>query len=286
MGLALAARDRRAARLLQLASQACGVDLVRAIERGSRALGRTEVVQPALVAIGLAVARALEARGVRVDVVAGHSLGELTAVAFACDLSDEEAVALAAERGRAMAQAAAARPGGMIAVRAADARAIAAGLEVGLALAAHNAPDEWVLSGPEQALAAGLAAIAAPAVRLRVGGAWHSPAMAAVVAVLRARCAALVANRRPRMPIVSAIEAREVGAAEIVEALASGPVRTVRWVEALRAVGARGIEQVLVAAPSRVLRALVRRTLAGTVALRSVDDPGDIDAIAAEAVRP
>ena len=78
MGLALAATDARARRLLEVASDVTGVDVPRALERGGRALSRTEVIQPVLVAVGLGFAHAWTEREGPPDVVLGHSLGELT----------------------------------------------------------------------------------------------------------------------------------------------------------------------------------------------------------------
>ncbi len=246
MGLALARRDARAKHLLQLASEATHVDLLRAIERGGRALGRTEVLQPALVAVSLGAAHAMAELP---TAVLGHSLGELAAACFALDVDDETAIALAAERGRLMAEAAAARPGGMIA------RALPE-VPPGLVLAAHNADDEHVFSGDEACLGR-----VPGATRLRVAGAWHSPAMDPVVTPFRAHLERALAGRGLRVPLVSAVTASSVDGVRVPELLASGLVSPVRWVETLRALGPLGIDRVVCASPGRLCRALVRRTL-------------------------
>jgi [acyl-carrier-protein] S-malonyltransferase len=256
MGLALAAIDARARRLLDLASSATGVDVPQAIERGGRALTRTDVLQPALVAVSLGAAHAL-ARRAAVDVVLGHSLGELAAACFALDVDDETAIALAADRGRRMAEAAAARPGGMIAVPARPA-------DLGsLVLAAHNADDEWILSGDEAALGRGS--------RLRVSGAWHSPAMAGVVAPFLAHASAALAGRSARARLLSAVDARVAEPADVSQKLASGLVSPVRWVETLRALPGLGVTHLAMAPPGRLSRSLVRRTLGTTLDVQMLD---------------
>lgn len=246
MGLALARRDARARRLIELASDATKVDLSRALERGGRALARTEVLQPALVAVSLGAAHAM---GDPVAAVLGHSLGELTAACFALDVDDESAIALAAERGRLMAEAAAARPGGMVALSTPSA-------PEGLVLAAHNADDEYVLSGDESALRG-----VTGGTRLRVAGAWHSPAMEPAVEPFRALAHRTLAGRTLRVPLVSAVTASTLEADEVADALADGLVSPVRWVGTLRALPSLGITAALCLTPGRLSRALVRRTL-------------------------
>lgn len=262
MGLALAAKDARAKRLLALASDATKVDLVRAIERGGRALTRTDVLQPALVAVSLGAAYALADRA-PIAAVLGHSLGELAAACFALDVDDETAIALAADRGRRMAEAAEAHPGGMIALPS------RLPLPPGLALAAHNADDEHVFSGDEAAIAA-LARAHPGATRLRVSGAWHSPAMNDVVAPFRAHVARALAGRSLRVPLISAVTAAPVAESDVPDVLARGLVAPVRWVETLRALD---VDRVVLAPPARLSRALVRRTLGARADVRVLDGP-------------
>ncbi|AKF04266.1 ACP S-malonyltransferase [Sandaracinus amylolyticus] len=270
MGLALASADARAARLLALASDACAVDVRRAIERGGRAMTRTEVIQPAIVAVSLAVARALEDRGLVIDCVLGHSLGELTAACFALDVPDEDAIAIAASRGRAMAEAAATSPGGMLACATTPSTP-------GLVLAAHNAPDEHVLSGRHDALVAAERALAPHARRLAVAGAWHSRAMEPATAPLRAALGAMN-GRAPRTTLISALDAREVvDGARAADVLVRGIVSPVRWVDALRAARHRGVSEMIVVAPARVVRSLARRTLGPSFPVRAVATPEDIE---------
>ncbi len=271
MGLALAASDARAKRLLDLASDATKVDLLRAIERGGRALTRTEVLQPALVAVSLGAAHALESRGVSIAAALGHSLGELAAACFVLGVDDETAIALAAERGRRMAAAAEARPGGMVAVASIDASAS------DLVLAAHNADDEHVLSGDEVALAHFVRQHRAT--RLRVAGAWHSPAMSSVVEPFRQQLDRAFVDRTLRMAFVSAVTASVVPLEQASDVLSRGLVSPVRWFDTLRALAPLGISGLALAPPGRLSRALVRRNLRSTLDVRMMETPSDLEAI-------
>lgn len=264
MGLELAARSTRAAKLLRLVSDAVGHDVPRAIERGGRALTRTDVLQPTLVAVSLAAAHALEERGLFPDVVVGHSLGELTAVAIATALPDEVAIGLAVERGRAMQAAAEVSPGGMCAVRSGSPRALSDAVEAALAcgatLAAENAPDERVVSGSTDVIRAVLARLGPLASPLRTVGAWHSPAMASAAAALRPHLALALAGRAHRCRVISAVDVAVLeDSAAMAAALSRGLVEPVRFVEALALAASTGAGRAHVLPPARVMRSLVRR---------------------------
>lgn len=283
MGLALAREDEDARALLAEASRACGIDVARALERGGRALRRTEILQPALLAVGLAAARALERRGARPAFVAGHSLGELTAACFSAALAPRAALELAAFRGAAMAQACEGRPGGMVALHA-DRSAVedalrGAGADV--AIAAFNAPGEIVVSGAERGLEALLARFGARATRLRVSGPWHSPLLRAAIDPLRARAERAFAGTSLAVPLVSTVTAAPLDASALPSAIASGVASPVRFTDTLALLEARGVTDVVVLAPSRTVRSLVRRTLGTRVRIHGADVPADLDAIAA-----
>jgi [acyl-carrier-protein] S-malonyltransferase len=240
-------RDRVA-----LASAATGVDVEQLLRRGGRDLARTEVLQPALVAVCLGIVRTLD---VTPDIVSGHSLGELTAWAASGAISDADAIAVAAVRGRLMADAAARTPGGMVALRdpeTAD-RIIASGE---LCLAAHNAPDEVVLSGPRDAIARVLREV--PSTRLAVAGAWHSPAMADAVPELSRALHAIA--RKPGVRFVANRDGAVAAAAAIPELLAQQLVRPIAWVAAQRTL-AETARRWLVIGPGAAVRALARRTV-------------------------
>jgi len=268
--------------LLAAASEATGADVARLVARGGRALERPEILQPALVAVCLAVDALLEEAGVRPDLVLGHSLGELSAWAASGAIDRAAAVAAAALRGRLMAREAAARPGGMLALRGADQaaceEALAAGAAAGaISLAAENAPDEWVLAGDDAALAAAAAAARVPSVRLPVAGPWHSPAMAGAEAELAAALAAL--PRRPsRALLVSGRDGRAIAAgdAEVPALLAGQLTRPNRFAPALRQLAACGASRLVAVGPGKLLRSLVRRTLGPSIEVDVADGPAAI----------
>jgi acyl transferase domain-containing protein len=152
------------------------------------ALRATDVAQPALGAVGLGVWRVLEHFSVSADAFAGHSYGEWTALCAAGRLAESDFHALSNLRGKLMADAA---PGAMLAVQAAP-EAIAALLHeagIRLTIANKNAPEQTVLAGRPDDIdraAALLASRQMRAQKLPVGGAFHSPLVAAAAQPLRA----------------------------------------------------------------------------------------------------
>ena len=157
MGLALAAERPEAAAWLQYAGELAGVDAEHVLTTGGPAFSRTSVIQPLLTAVALGVASALAARGIAPAFVAGHSLGELAAWSVAGAFDARTSIAIAARRGAAMEREAAQHPGGMIAVVGQSEEAVRELVRIGSAagsvvIAAHNAAQEWTLSGDRGAL--------------------------------------------------------------------------------------------------------------------------------------
>ena len=271
------AREPAGRALLEHAAAAAQVPLARLVERGGRALDRTEILQPALTAVALHAARALELEGVTPIAVAGHSLGELAAWSAAGAVSAEDAVDLAALRGRLMAREAARSPGSLLALLdgsdAAVHRALAAGLPHGaLAVAAWNAPDEVVLTGAPAALAA--AAFVVPARPLPVEGAWHSPAMTDAVSELRAAL-----HAAPRRPLVCPLIANRDGfsAAEdrIPDLLAEQLTHPIHWTRTLATLTNLGVTDYVTVGPGAVLRGLVRKCLGASTRVHCTEDAAD-----------
>lgn len=262
--------DAAVAPLIDAASAATSVDVARLLVRGGRDLARVEILQPAMVAVCLGVHRLLTKAGVRAAVIAGHSLGELTAWAASGAISEEDAIAVAALRGRLMGRQAARFPGGMVQVdgHAAEVERIIAASAYALVLAAHNAPREWVVSGGEAAVAAAVRQHGGT--RLAVAGAWHSPAMADAVEELRAALDALP-RRAPHTAALSNRDAAPLGD-DAPARLAQQLVLPVNWVATVRALAARGVTRYLALGPGKALRSLVRRNLGDTAPVEIVDD--------------
>jgi malonyl CoA-acyl carrier protein transacylase len=189
---------------------------------------------------------------------AGHSLGELAALAAAGALEPGDALRLVVERGRLMAEADAV--GTMLALlggEPADAAAVAEA--AGVTVANDNAPGQTVLSGPADALerARGLArGRGLRAMPLGVAGAFHSPSMAPAVAPFRAALDA-VAVSAPRFPVLSGATAQPF--ADVRAELAAALTRPVRWRETVLALRAAGAERFLETGPGVVLTKLGRR---------------------------
>jgi len=246
-------------------------------------LTRTEHAQPALYAISLALWRVLEeALPSRPAASAGHSLGEYTALAASGAVAYEDGLALVAERGRAMAAAAAeGEPSGMAALIGADldrAESVAAdrrGDGGRLWVANINAPAQIVLAGSEidiawlseNARALGIRR----AVPLAVAGAFHSPFMQPAAERLEAALDATDFSA-PRFPVYANTTARptEDPARQLAEQL----VQPVQFVATLENMAADGITTFIHVGPGDVTAGLVKRTLpdATVHVVASLDD--------------
>ncbi|MFG3488613.1 ACP S-malonyltransferase [Streptomyces sp. NPDC047972] len=258
-------------------SDAIGLDLV---HYGTKAdadeIRDTAVAQPLLVAAGLLSAAALGA--VSPGVVAGHSVGEFTAAAFAGVLDDTAALRLVRTRGLAMAEAAAITPTGMSALLGGDPEVTVPHLEkLGLTPANVNGAGQIVAAGTLEQLAA-LEADKPEGVRrvvaLKVAGAFHTSHMAPAVAQLEAAAKEL-SPAAPATRYVSNKDGQVVAdGAEVVARLVGQVANPVRWdlcMETFQALGATALIEVC---PGGTLTGITKRALPGvaTVALKTPDD--------------
>jgi [acyl-carrier-protein] S-malonyltransferase len=249
--------ERHRPDLLELALEEVGPDLF------ERASDGTRWAQPAIYCAALAGWRELGTDG---DVMAGHSLGEITALVAADAIGAEDGLRLVAARGRLMQEAAETTgDGGMTAVRAHDDNRDAIGElagEAGVAIANDNAPDQLVLSGAVTALDAAEALLKEHGIRakrLPVAGAFHSPLMEPAVEPFRAAVEATeIAD--PRVMVYSCVTAEPFD--DIRERLVQAITNPVRWLEVLRALDARGVTDFVETGPGRVLTNLVKKSLA------------------------
>nr|BAE93722.1 type I polyketide synthase [Streptomyces sp. NRRL 11266] len=244
-------------------------------------LHRTVYAQPALFAFEVALFRLLESWGVRPDVVAGHSIGELAAAHVAGVLTLPDACRLVAARGGLM--QALPEGGAMLSVRAPadDVEALLTGSDAlaGLDIAAVNGPAATVVSGDAEAVDRMAAACAErdwKTRRLRVSHAFHSAHMDGMLADFAA-VAADLDFRPPRIPIVSNLDGQEVGADEICDPgyWVRHVRRTVRFHEGVRWLGAAGVTTLVEIGPDGVLSAMAKDCLpnAVTVPLRRGGTP-------------
>jgi malonyl CoA-acyl carrier protein transacylase len=229
-----------------------------------RAADGTRWAQPAIFCAALAGYEVLKGR-CEADLMAGHSLGEITALVAAEAIDASDGLRLVAARGRLMQEAAEETgDGGMLAVRVRERAPVEeAAAEAGLSIANDNAPDQLVLSGSIAALDRGeqlLRERKVRAKRLPVAGAFHSPLMEPAVAPFR-ELVEQVEVREPRVPVLSCVSAAPFAdvAGQLVAALTS----PVRWTGVLSALQELGATHYVETGPGRVLTNLVRKSLDG-----------------------
>jgi malonyl CoA-acyl carrier protein transacylase len=243
--------------LLELALEEVGPDLF------ERAADGTRWAQPALYCAALAGADELD---VEAGFMAGHSLGEITALVAAGAIGAEDGLRLVAARGRLMQEAAETTgDGGMTAVRARDDNrdAIAeVAAEAEVAIANDNAPDQLVLSGAVSALDHAEALLKERGIRgkrLPVAGAFHSPLMQPAVEPYRAAVEA-IDIAEPSVPVYSCVTAEPFD--DVRERLVEALTHPVRWLQVVRALDERGVTDFVETGPGHVLTNLVKKSLA------------------------
>ncbi|MER6625741.1 ACP S-malonyltransferase [Streptomyces sp. NPDC000931] len=258
-------------------SDAIGLDLVHyGTKADADAIRDTAVAQPLLVAAGLLSASALG--DVAPGAVAGHSVGEITAAAFAGVLDDTAALSLVRKRGLAMADAAAITETGMAALLGGDPRTTVAHLEkLGLTPANINGAGQIVAAGTKEQLAA-LEADKPEGVRkvvaLKVAGAFHTHHMGPAADTLAKAAEALT----PGDPKVTYVSNKDGGAvatgAEVLERLVGQVANPVRWDLCMETFKELGVTALLEVCPGGTLTGLAKRALPGvkTLALKTPDD--------------
>ena len=273
----LAERSLRGKELLQCAADSVGLPVRKFVEQGGKALERTEVLQPVLTAISLFAHYEVWQRGVLPFFVAGHSLGEIAAWSMAGCITREDAVKVAAIRGRLMAREALRHPGGLLAlVEQPDLeRALAIGRAHGsVELGAQNAPDEIVVSGDDAALRA--IAVAMPSRRLHVAGAWHNSAMKDAVEEFRE---ALLRLKRSPMHYKMVLNCDGRFAAnedDIPHRLAEQLIRPIQWSQTMKTLYSAGSRHFVTMGPGAILRNLVRKNLGNDVEVFGSEGAADL----------
>jgi [acyl-carrier-protein] S-malonyltransferase len=233
-------------------------------------LTRTENAQPALLLVSVAALDALRGRGLQPDAVAGHSLGEYSALVAAGALHFEDALRVVRRRGELMARIGESVGGGMAAVMGLPPEAIEAvcrdAAEAGIVqVANYNSPEQSVISGEQAAVDRATALAkergAGRVMPLNVSAPFHCTLMAP----LREEMSAVLDRieiEPPRLPIVANITADFVSTpAEIRRALADQVAGAVRWTDSIRRLSAGGITRFVEVGPGRVLTGLTRRIL-------------------------
>ncbi|MFI6283264.1 ACP S-malonyltransferase [Streptomyces sp. NPDC051018] len=267
-------------------SDAVGLDLA---HYGTKAdadeIRDTAVAQPLLVAAGLLSASALG--DLKPGAVAGHSVGEITAAAFAGVLDDTAALRFVRTRGLAMAEAAAVTETGMAAVMGGDPDQVMGHLEgLGLTAANMNGAGQIVAAGTAEQLAALDAnrPEKARVIALKVAGAFHTHHMAPAIGAL-AEVASELSLFDPELPYISNKDGAVVtGGDEIMARLVGQVANPVRWDRCMETFQERGVTALIEVCPGGTLTGLARRALPGvrTLALKTPDDLDAARALAAE----
>jgi [acyl-carrier-protein] S-malonyltransferase len=295
MGKALAEAFFEASAVFEAVDEALGEKLSTIIFEGSlETLTLTENAQPALMAVSLAAIRVLEARGVRirdkVAFVAGHSLGEYSALAAAGSLSVADAARLLRTRGRAMQRAVPVGTGAMAALLGIEldaARQVAAEAAQGEVCEAanDNGGGQVVISGAKAAVKRALdiakAKGAKRAILLPVSAPFHCALMAPAAKVMQAALAE-VQIVAPAVPLIANVLAAPItDPAEIRKRLVEQVTGLVRWRESMAWLGGAGVKTFVEVGAGKVLSGLAKRIVEGAETL-AVGTPADIDAAVAK----
>ena len=275
MGKALYEASETARRVFRRADELLGFGLTHMCFEGpEQDLNDTINAQPAILTVSVACLSAMRERWhslgqvVAPRYVAGHSLGEFTALVAADVIDFDSALVLVRERGRLMKENGTERPGGMLAVLGLDREVLEgvvadAGAMGVITLANANSPGQMVLSGEAPALerAAELARArgATRVVRLPISIASHSPLMARAAAQF-GEIVARLPLRQPRIPVVANITGQILTSADdIRKELADHILKPVQWTSSVVEMVARGSAEFLEIGPGQVLSGLIRR---------------------------
>ncbi len=285
MGREAAERYPQAQTVFSRADEALGFPISKLCFEGPEEdLRLTENTQPAILTTSIALGEVLRSMGARPDFVAGHSLGEYSALVFASALGLEEGVVLVRKRGGYMQAAVPVGAGAMAAILGLSAREVeAVCLDVtgeGIVEPANfNGAGQVVIAGHRQAVerACGLARErgAKRAIPLAVSAPFHCRLMEPAAKAL-ARDLEAVAFRDLDVPLFTNVDARPiVSGDEAREALIRQVASAVRWEETIEAMAERGVKRFVEVGPGKVLSGLVRKIVKGA-SVASVSGPVDV----------
>jgi [acyl-carrier-protein] S-malonyltransferase len=279
---------------LQEASAALGEDIAALIHQGPKEqLDLTTHTQPVMLTAGLACYRAWMAEtGLIPTAVAGHSLGEYTALVAAGSLSLADALPLVRLRAQAMQEAVPVGVGAMAAILGLDAQTVrevcaAAAAATGEVVEAvnFNDPKQIVIAGSKAGVEKGCELLKARGAKrtlpLPVSAPFHSSLMKPAAERLKQRLAQ-VAVTAPRVPVVNNIDVAVVSEPDAIrDALYRQAFGPVRWVEVIQALRARGLSHIIECGPGKVLAGMVKR-IDADVFSATVLDPASLAEVRAQ----
>jgi len=252
------------------ASAVLGYDLWDVVQNGPAGkLNRTDVTQPAMLAAGIAVWRVWQAgNGPQPEVLAGHSLGEYSALVAAGSLMFTDAIRLVAERGRLMQDAVPAGSGAMAAILGLDDEAViqlcaeAAGDDVVEAVN-FNSPGQVVVAGDKAAVERAVSLAKERGAKRAVLLPVSVPSHCALMKPAAERLAEVLQDVEVRSPAIPVINNVDVAAPSDPDAIRDALVRQlynpVRWVEIIRKMAAEGVDRLIECGPGKVLTGLNKR---------------------------
>lgn len=287
MGKALCEAHPHLKQVYDEASTVLGYDVaVLCFEGPAETLNLTEHTQPALLVSSIAALRALQPIGIKPVAVAGHSLGEYSALVAAGGLSYRDAVGIVQKRGRYMSEAVPAGTGLVVALLGLAADAVKEvcreAASAGVVQAANfNSPGQVVIAGEkaavERAIEIAKTKGCKKAVPLPVSVPVHTPLMRKAADRL-AKDLAAISWSDLLMPLINNAEAKQiVNAADIQPSLVRQLPSSVLWEDSVKAMAAMGVKTFVEVGPGAVLTGLIRRILPDAVTM-NVNDPKSLDA--------
>lgn len=264
MGLDLYEKSAEAKALFDKADEILGFKITQIMFSGTAEdLKQTKVTQPAVFLHSVIMAKVLN---IQPDAVAGHSLGEFSALVAAGALSFEDGLRLVSKRAVAMQKCCELTPGGMAAILALEddiVEKVCSEVNGVVVAANYNCPGQLVISGANEAVDEACARLkeagARRAMRLPVGGAFHSPLMEAARAELE-QAIAEVEFHTPVCPIYQNVDAApHTDAATIKENLIKQLTSPVRWTQITREMLADGVTKFTELGPGNVLQGLIKK---------------------------
>ena len=264
MGKELYENSEMAKALFDKADEILGFPITKIMFEGSdEELKQTKVTQPAVFLHSVILAKVL---GVEPEAVAGHSLGEFSALVVAGALSFEDGLQLVAKRAMAMQRCCENQPGGMAAILGLEDEVIeqvCKGVDGVVVAANYNCPGQLVISGADEAVDAACVKLkeagARRALRLPVGGAFHSPLMEAARAELE-QAISEVEFHTPVCPIYQNVDALPQSEPEVIKAnLIAQLTAPVRWTQIAKNMIADGFDNFVELGPGAVLQGMIKK---------------------------
>ncbi len=286
MGRDFYERSRRARRVFDEAEEILSLPLRKLCFEGPEGeLRKTENLQPSIFTVSLSILEALKEMGFYEEpvYVAGHSLGEYTALVASGSLSFEEGIRLVRERGKLMAEAGRMKPGGMAAIIGLDMKTLREICdETGAEIANINSPDQIVISGDRKTLAISMdlarARGAKRVIKLDVDGAFHSSLMEPAVEGLK-EVTKDVEIKRASVPLVANTSACPIKEPpEIKEELVKQVRCCVRWKECVEFMLKENIDSFIEVGPGKVLSGMLRR-MSPSVRTISINSTKDVSSL-------